>query len=123
MPGRRAPVRYRSWTLPRRACVGPAAATYPAATPALGGFSTVTVPTDPTLRVRRSCTPQKRCSSHKIDLHRQVIQTSELAASCLAPTRGRLNMGEFDELVELDVALYRAVLGAPGRTLAEIAEA
>jgi len=32
-------------------------------------------------------------------------------------------MGEFDELVELDVALYRAVLGAPGRTLAEIAEA
>src|SRR3954447_11475690 len=31
-------------------------------------------------------------------------------------------MGEFGELVELDAALYRAVLAAPGRDLGEIAE-
>jgi DNA-binding CsgD family transcriptional regulator len=31
-------------------------------------------------------------------------------------------MGEFGELVEIDIALYRAVLGAPGRPLAEVAE-
>jgi DNA-binding CsgD family transcriptional regulator len=31
-------------------------------------------------------------------------------------------MGEFGELVEADVAMYRAVLAHPGRTLAEIAE-
>jgi DNA-binding CsgD family transcriptional regulator len=32
------------------------------------------------------------------------------------------NMGEFGELVEIDVAMYQAVLNAPGRTLAVIAE-
>jgi DNA-binding CsgD family transcriptional regulator len=31
-------------------------------------------------------------------------------------------MGEFGELAELDVAMYRAVLVSPGRTLAEIAQ-
>ncbi len=32
-------------------------------------------------------------------------------------------MGEFGELVDIDVAMYRAVLSAPGKTLAEIADA
>jgi DNA-binding CsgD family transcriptional regulator len=32
-------------------------------------------------------------------------------------------MGEFGELVEIDVAMYRAVLGAPNYTLTQIAEA
>ena len=31
-------------------------------------------------------------------------------------------MGEFGELVEIDVALYRAVLGTPGRSVSDVAE-